>query len=80
MTGGANPDSAMKTLRPPVFFKQQNSFRNQLKRWRPQALSRARTELIQAEIDCKTTGMPDEAVCERALMRLAAMAGARVPR
>jgi DNA polymerase-3 subunit delta len=80
MTGGANPDSAMKTLRPPVFFKQQNSFRNQLQRWRPQTLSRARTELIQAEIDCKTTGMPDEAVCERTLMRLAAMAGARVPR
>jgi len=24
--------------------------------------------------------MPDEAVCERALMRLATMAGARVPR
>ena len=51
-----------------------------MQRWRPQTLSRARSELIQAEIDCKTTGMPDEAVCERALMRLAAMAGAKVPR
>lgn len=80
MTAGANPDSAMKGLRPPVFFKQQNSFRNQLQRWRPQTLTRARTELIQAEIDCKSTGMPDDAVCERALMRLAAMAGAKVPR
>jgi DNA polymerase-3 subunit delta len=80
MTGGANPDQAMKGLRPPVFFKQQTGFRNQLQRWRPRTLTRARAELIQAEIDCKTTGMPDEAVCERALMRLAAMAGARVPR
>lgn len=80
MTGGANADTAMKGLRPPVFFKQQNNFRNQLQRWRPQTLSRARSELIQAEIDCKSTGMPDDAVCERALMRLAAMAGAKVPR
>ena len=80
MTDGTDADSAMKSLRPPVFFKQQRDFRNQLQRWRPQTLRRARAELIQAEIDCKSTGMPDEAVCERALMRLAAMAGARVPR
>ena len=80
MTAGAAPDQAMKDLRPPVFFKQQTGFRNQLQRWRPQTLTRARSELIQAEIDCKSTGMPDDAVCERALMRLAAMAGARIPR
>tara|TARA_R110000868_G_scaffold7354_16_gene40090 strand:+ start:1495 stop:2523 length:1029 start_codon:yes stop_codon:yes gene_type:complete len=80
MAAGASPDTAMKGLRPPVFFKQQNSFRSQIQRWRPQTLSRARAELIQAEIDCKSTGMPDDAVCERALMRLAAMAGAKVPR
>lgn len=77
---GSNPDQAMKGLRPPVFFKQQDRFRDQIRRWRPQTLSRARTELIRAEIDCKSTGMPDDAVCERALMRLAAMAGARIPR
>ena len=80
MAGGGAPDQAMKSLRPPVFFKRQNGFRNQLQRWRPQTLTRARAELIQAEIDCKSTGLPDDAVCERALMRLAAMAGARIPR
>jgi DNA polymerase-3 subunit delta len=78
--GGATPDQAIKSLRPPLFFKQQDAFRNQLRRWQPKTLSRARDELIRAEIDCKSTGMPDEALCERALMRLAAMAGARVPR
>ena len=80
MGSGANPDKAMKSLRPPVFFKQRDTFRDQLRRWQPKTLSRARDELIRAEIDCKSTGIPDEAVCERALMRLAAMAGARVPR
>ena len=77
---GASPDQALKSLRPPVFFKQQDRFRAQVRRWRRQTLARARVELINAEIDCKSTGIPDEAVCERALMRLAAMAGARVPR
>ena len=77
---GASPDQAVRSLRPPVFFKQADAFRSQVGRWRPQALARARAELIQAEIDCKSTGMPDDAICERVLMRLAAMAGARVPR
>jgi DNA polymerase-3 subunit delta len=80
IASGTAPDQAMKNLRPPIFFKQQAGFRNQLQRWRPQTLARGRAELIKAEIDCKSTGIPDDAVCERALMRLAAMAGARVPR
>lgn len=77
---GANPDQAVKALRPPVFYKLAPAFRAQAGRWRPAGLMRARAELIQAEIDCKSTGLPDDAVCERALMRIAAMAGARVPR
>jgi DNA polymerase-3 subunit delta len=27
--------------------------------------------LLEAELDCKTTGMPDVAVCARALLRIA---------
>jgi len=77
---GETPDQAMKNLRPPVFFKQKTGFLNQMQRWRPRKLSRARLELIQAEIDCKSSGTPDHARCERALMRLAAMAGGHLPR
>ncbi len=80
MGAGATADQAMKGLRPPIFFKEQDRFRAQIQRWRPQTLMRARDELIRAELDCKSTGLPDDAVCERAMMRLAAMAGARVPR
>jgi DNA polymerase-3 subunit delta len=80
VVAGASPEQAVKSLRPPVFYKQEPAFRAQVGRWRPQTLGRARAELIQAELDCKSTGMPDDAVCERALMRIAAMAGARVPR
>jgi DNA polymerase-3 subunit delta len=69
-------ESAVKSLRPPVFFKQQDQFRDQLRRWPAGALSSAMDALLAAELDCKTTGIPAEATCERALMRLAAR-GAR---
>ena len=77
---GETADQAMKKLRPPVFFKQKTDFLNQMQRWQPKKLSRARMEIVQAELDCKSTGTPNDALCERALMRLAAMAGARIPR
>ena len=63
---GETPDQAMRNLRPPIFFKQKTDFLNQMGRWRPRKLSRARRELIQAEIDCKSSGTPDHARCERA--------------
>lgn len=73
---GGSVESAVKSLRPPVFFKQQDQFRDQLRRWPAGALSSAMDALLAAELDCKTTGIPAEATCERALMRLAAR-GAR---
>lgn len=77
---GSSPEQAIKNLRPPVFFKQQQAFADQLRRWRSDLLARGRAELIRAEIECKSTDLPADAICERTLMRLAAMAGARVPR
>jgi DNA polymerase-3 subunit delta len=32
--------------------------------------------LLEAELDCKTTGMPDRALCSRALLRIAQAARA----
>jgi DNA polymerase-3 subunit delta len=69
--GGSSPDQAMSALRPPVFFKQKDDFRRQLSNWRAATLSQALELLTEAELDCKTTGLPDVAVCGRALMRIA---------
>ena len=77
---GSSHEQAIKNLRPPVFFKQQQAFADHLRRWRRDRLARGRAELIRAEIECKSTDLPADAICERALMRLAAMAGAKVPR
>ncbi|MHA1598475.1 MAG: DNA polymerase III subunit delta [Alphaproteobacteria bacterium] len=73
VASGKNVKQAMKSLRPPVFFAHENAFAGQLNRWRTDRLAAALDLLSHAEIDCKTTGMPTEAVCGRVLMRIAQM-------
>jgi DNA polymerase-3 subunit delta len=68
---GAAPAEAVKALRPPVFWKLQERFAAQLRRWPTPRAAEALTRLTQAEIDCKRTGVPDEAVCRGALLALA---------
>ena len=77
---GQPPDQAMKALRPPVFFKQQTAFRAQLRQWTADRLAQGLELVNQAELDCKTTGMPAETICARALMRVAAAARAGLNR
>jgi len=69
--GGASPDQAMSSLRPPVFFKVKDGFRRQINCWSTATIADALTILTEAEVDCKTTGMPDMAIAGRALMRIA---------
>jgi len=61
----------MKTLRPPVFFKRAASFRGQLQAWNVARLAGALESLTDAEIACKTTGVPAEASCRRTLLAIA---------
>lgn len=77
---GSSADQAIKKLRPPIFFKQEAAFRQQVLKWRPQLLTRARESLIFSEIECKKSGAPATEICERVLMRLAVMAGASIGR
>ncbi len=71
MDQGKSADSAMKALHPPVFFAHADMFRSQLGIWRGRDPAQALDWLMEAELACKTTGMPDEALCSRVLMRLA---------
>lgn len=77
MAEGMNADDAMRKLRPPVFFKETGAFRAQLDRWPPSKLASALELVAEAEVDCKSTGMPDAAVCARACMRIARAAQPR---
>ena len=71
VAAGSTPDQAMKTLRPPVFFKRAASFRGQLQAWNVARLAGALEALTDAEIACKTTGVPAEASCRRTLLAIA---------
>ncbi len=73
MDQGANPDDAMKKLRPPVFFGEQNAFRGRLNLWTTQKLRTARRFLTEAELDAKTTGAPQREIVERTALRLTRM-------
>jgi DNA polymerase-3 subunit delta len=71
--GGRSPAQAMKSLRPPIIYKFEDRFAAQMRAWRGQRIAAALEVLIDAEVECKTTGQPAELLCGRALMRLAAM-------
>ncbi|HWC64330.1 MAG TPA: DNA polymerase III subunit delta [Rhizomicrobium sp.] len=77
MTRGENLDSAMRLLRPPVHFLRAESFKAQARSWSSEKLGEALDMLLEAETLAKTTAVPDEAVCGRALMNIAAMAKGR---
>ena len=64
--------AAIKLLRPPLFFKQKNNFRTQLRRWPTNRLSQAIGSLSEAEILCKTAGVPADTICNQTLLRLGA--------
>ena len=62
---GVATDRAMSELRPPVFFKFKNRFRNQVQYWPAAKLQKCLAAMIDLEIECKSTGMPDVALCQR---------------
>lgn len=74
MDEGDNAASAMKKLRPPVFFAEQRAFENRLYKWREASLRTALRMLVDTELDAKTTGAPQRELVERTALRLAVMA------
>ena len=68
---GRTTEEAMRSLRPPVFFKGADTFRRQLRAWTPADIGATQSALADAEILCKSTGVPPETACAEALMRLA---------
>lgn len=74
MGEGKNLESALMSLRPPVFFKFKTRFAAQLNKWSEPLLARAIELLNEAEMTAKSTDMPADAVIERALIQLANVA------
>ena len=74
---GGSAAQAVARLRPPVMFKLRDRLIAQAGRWTPERLATALDLVGEAELQCKTTGLPDQAICSRALMVVANAARAR---
>lgn len=74
---GETVDGAIKRLRPPLHFKREASFKAQAQRWSQEALVESLDALLETEMLCKTTAVPPEATCARALFNVAARARMR---
>lgn len=70
MQNGQSSGQAVKALRPPIIFLFVDRFKKQLDRWSSDKIERALSVLTEAEVNCKSTGLPAEAICGRALMSL----------
>ncbi len=68
---GASIDRAIKSMRPPLHFKLEKALSAQSRIWPTTRVARAMEIVLEAERDCKTTALPAEAICSRALMRVA---------
>ena len=74
--GGSQAD-AMRSLRPPVFFKRNAQFVRALSLWSADALFEAATETSRLELACKRTGAPDLVLARRHVALLAGRAASR---
>ena len=74
LQGGASLDAAISRLRPLVFFKMKPRFQRQCRQWPVNQLVAAMLLTLEAERQCKSTGAPMAAICQRSVLRLAAAA------
>jgi DNA polymerase-3 subunit delta len=68
---GMSAPDAIGKLRPPVFFGEKDRFQMEVTKWSAKKIEQALSILMEAELDCKTTGNPADVICARTLLRLA---------
>lgn len=74
---GKPAGAALKSLRPPVFWKQEESYVAALRLWSARGLACAIELLAEAELACKQAQTPDQAVAWRAALQVATAARRR---
>ncbi|MDG1522339.1 MAG: DNA polymerase III subunit delta [Hellea sp.] len=70
INSGESPESAINTLRPPIFYMHKSTFLNHLKIWPLSALHKALSQSLIVEQNLKTAGAPQEAIMGRLLIAL----------
>lgn len=72
---GESADQIARSQRPPLYFKLVDRFARQLAAWPATRLQRLMKLLLQAELQCKTTGFPEELICRRCLSVIGRLPG-----
>ncbi len=65
---GTAINEALKSLRPPVFFKERDAFVAQVRGWQTGRVMAALNYTIEAEASCKKTGAPDFSIAAKACL------------
>ncbi len=71
IASGKTVQAAIDGLKPKPYFRLADRLRAQAGRWSAERAAGALELLLAAEIDAKTTGMPAETLCSRAVMQIA---------
>ncbi len=71
MDRGISADQAIKAVVYSPYSPEKKSLMGQLGKWSTSKLSNALEIVMEAEADCKITGLPAEAICARACLRIA---------
>lgn len=74
VAGGTPPASAVRALRPPVYFDAAASFERQARRWSLALVGRAIALLTEADLRVRSTGSPAQALTGQALQAIAGLA------
>lgn len=76
LENGGNPEGALNSMRPPIHFSRKSKVQRQLGLWNRRRLDRALSIVAEADVQCKTTHLPERAICGQTLMRIAQAAAA----
>ncbi|WP_419760292.1 DNA polymerase III subunit delta [Acidisoma sp.] len=68
---GAAAMEAVKALRPPIFFRRERAMLEAAEIWRSAAVASQQLALREAEMQCKRTGLPAEAIAHAAVLAIA---------
>jgi len=79
VSAGVGLNEVLRTARPPIFFKQEDSFRRQLALWSEARLRPQLDRIMKAELHMKTTGLPAETICREAMLTVAQAARRQSP-
>ena len=67
---GSNFDTAIKFLRPPLFWKDKDNFQQHCHRWPLSKIEENLSKLLDAEIECKTNSKLSSILCERSILTI----------